>query len=205
MYEYGTKEHAQAVCAILDKIYPTAGCSLTFSSPLEILVATQLSAQCTDARVNLVTPGLFRKYRNAHDFASVSQEELENDIRSTGFYHNKAKNLRACCAILEERYGGAVPDDMDALVTLPGVGRKTANCVLAMAFGRAEGIVVDTHVLRISQRLGLTGQTTAERVEEDLMQILPQDRWVKFSHQLILFGRETCTARGPKCDKCPFN
>ncbi|MDO4585210.1 MAG: endonuclease III [Planctomycetia bacterium] len=200
--KYGTKNHAKKVCDELERLYPDAGCSLEHYTPLELLVATILSAQCTDARVNLVTPALFQKYPTAEDYALVSQEELENDIRSTGFYHNKAKNIRACCKILAEQYGGEVPPDMEVLVTLPGVGRKTANCVLGAAYGIAEGIVVDTHVQRLSQRIGLTHSTTPEKIEADLIQIVPQNLWIKLSHQLILHGRNVCPARKPRCEQC---
>lgn len=203
--QYGTAEHARCVCVGLDLLYPDAGCALHFSSALELLVAVILSAQCTDVRVNIVTKTLFQKYRTASDFASASQEELEDDIHSTGFYHNKAKNIRECCRILDEKYGGSVPQEMDALVSLPGVGRKTANCVLGTFYGIADGVVVDTHVLRLSHRLGLSNAVTPEKVEADLMRIVPREKWVKISHQLILLGRSLCTARSPKCENCLFN
>ena len=164
-----------------------------------------LSAQCTDVRVNIVTKDLFKKYRSAADYANVSQEELEAYIHITGFYHNKAKNIRECCKILVEKYGGEVPDSMDELVQLPGVGRKTANCVLGTFWGIADGVVVDTHVLRLAQRMGLSEETTPEKVEQDLMRIVPRDKWVKISHQLILHGRNVCMARNPQCEKCLFN
>lgn len=202
---YGSAAHAQKVCECLDTLYPEPGCALHFRNPLELLVAVILSAQCTDARVNIVTQSLFQKYQSAADYANVSQEELEHDIHSTGFYRNKAKNIRECCRILTEKFNGEVPVSMEELVQLPGVGRKTANCVLGTFYGIAEGVVVDTHVLRLSQRLGLSEETTPEKVEQDLMRIVPQDRWVKISHQLILFGRNICTARNPKCAECPFN
>ena len=202
---YGSAAHAQKVCECLDTLYPDPGCALHFRNPLELLVAVILSAQCTDARVNIVTQSLFQKYQSAADYANVSQEELEHDIHSTGFYRNKAKNIRECCRILTEKFNGEVPVSMEELVQLPGVGRKTANCVLGTFYGIAEGVVVDTHVLRLSQRLGLSEDTTPEKIEQDLMRIVPQDRWVKMSHQLILFGRHICTARNPKCAECPFN
>ncbi len=189
------------ILKILDQLYPDARCSLNFSNPLELLVATILSAQCTDDRVNEVTRKLFKKYRSAADYASVSQEELEEDIRSTGFYKNKAKNLRKCCQELVEKFNGEVPPDLDKLVKLPGIGRKTANVVLGAAFG-IPGIVVDTHVKRISQRLGLTREKDPVKIEFDLMKIIPKDRWTKFSHQLIYHGRAVCKSRKPLCDEC---
>ncbi len=189
------------ILKILDQLYPDARCSLNFANPLELLVATILSAQCTDDRVNEVTRKLFKKYRSAADYASVSQEELEEDIRSTGFYKNKAKNLRKCCQELVEKFNGEVPPDLDKLVKLPGIGRKTANVVLGAAFG-IPGIVVDTHVKRISQRLGLTREKDPVKIEFDLMKIIPKDRWTKFSHQLIYHGRAVCKSRKPLCDEC---
>jgi endonuclease III len=185
-------------------LYPDAGCSLDFSSPLELLVATILSAQCTDQRVNLVTAELFKKFRRAADYAHVGQAELERRIKSTGFFRNKAKNIRACCQTLEEEHGGEVPGDLDALVALSGVGRKTANVVLGTAFGIASGVVVDTHVGRISRRLGLTSQKDAVKVERDLIQRIAKPRWVDFSHRMIRHGRELCIARKPRCDECPM-
>ncbi|MDO4575430.1 MAG: endonuclease III [Planctomycetia bacterium] len=201
--KYGTKAHAKKVCEILDALFPDAGCELRFYSPLELLIATILSAQCTDARVNIVTQDLFQKYKTAQDYATAPLEALENDIHSTGFYHNKAKNIRACCQILVEKYHGEVPKEMDALVALPGVGRKTANCVRGSAFGLADGVVVDTHVSRISQKMGLTQETTPEKIERDLMKIVPQEKWIQISHQMILLGRSVCPARSPKCADCP--
>lgn len=203
--QYGTPAHAQKILEGLEILYPDAGCALNHLSALQLLVAVILSAQCTDVRVNIVTKDLFKKYRTAADYANASQEELEADIHSTGFYHNKAKNIRECCRILVEKYGGEVPDSMDELVQLPGVGRKTANCVLGTFWGIADGVVVDTHVLRLAQRMGLSEETTPEKVEQDLMRIVPQDKWVKISHQLILHGRNVCMARNPQCEKCLFN
>lgn len=203
--QYGTAAHARQICAGLDLLYPDASCELIHQSALQILISVILSAQCTDARVNLVTKSLFQKYRTAADFANSTQEELEEAIHSTGFYHNKAKNIRACCRILVEKFNGEVPSTMEELLPLPGVGRKTANCVLGTFFNIADGVVVDTHVLRLSQRLGLSQETTPEKVEQDLMRIVPQDRWVKISHQLILHGRQVCMARNPKCGECLFN
>jgi endonuclease-3 len=203
--QYGTPAHAQKILEGLEILYPDAGCALNHLSALQLLIAVILSAQCTDVRVNIVTKDLFKKYRTAADYANASQEELEADIHSTGFYHNKAKNIRECCRILVEKYGGEVPDSMDELVQLPGVGRKTANCVLGTFWGIADGVVVDTHVLRLAQRMGLSEETTPEKVEQDLMRVVPQDKWVKISHQLILHGRNVCMARNPQCEKCIFN
>lgn len=196
--------YAKKVVRILAKSYPDAVCSLDFKTPLELLVATILSAQCTDIRVNLVTKDLFRKYRSAADYAQAPPEELKTAIVSTGFFNNKAKSIQACCAILADQYGGKVPKDMDALVTLPGVGRKTASVVLGTAYGIASGVVVDTHVTRVAQRLGLTRQKTAEKIEADLMEAIPQDEWIAFSHRMIEHGRRVCTARKPKCNECPL-
>ncbi len=191
----------KAILEILDKLYPDAKCSLDFTNPLELLVATILSAQCTDERVNQVTRELFKKYRSAEDYAKASQEELEEDIRPTGFYKNKAKSLRKCCKALVEKFEGEVPADLDELVKLPGIGRKTANVVLGAAFN-IPGIVVDTHVKRISQRLGLTREKDPVKIEFDLMKIIPKEKWTKFSHQLIYHGRAVCKARKPLCDQC---
>ena len=203
--QYGTPAHAQKILEGLEILYPDAGCALNHLSALQLLIAVILSAQCTDVRVNIVTKDLFKKYRSAADYANAPQEELEADIHSTGFYHNKAKNIRECCRILVEKYGGEVPDSMDELVQLPGVGRKTANCVLGTFWGIADGVVVDTHVLRLAQRMGLSEETSPEKVEQDLMRIVPQEKWVKISHQLILHGRNVCMARNPQCEKCLFN
>lgn len=202
MRKYGTKNHALAVIATLETLYPAADCALHFASPLQLLIATILSAQCTDARVNIVTQTLFQKYKTASDFAEISLETLEKEIHSTGFYRNKAKNIRACCQMLVEKYGGEVPAEMATLVTLPGVGRKTANCVLGAGFGLAEGVTVDTHVFRLAHRIGLSAANTPEKVEADLMKIVPREKWILVSHLLILHGRQVCPARKPKCDDC---
>lgn len=186
----------------LKKAYPTAHCALNHSNAFELLIATILSAQCTDERVNIVTSTLFRKYRGPKDFASASQAELETDIRSTGFFRNKAKNIRATSQRLIDEYGGEVPATMDELLSLPGVARKTANVVLGNAFGIASGVVVDTHVARLSQRLGLTKEKTPEKIELDLQVLVPRKHWVMFSHWLIFHGRQTCQARKPKCIEC---
>jgi endonuclease-3 len=190
------------ILPILKKTYPAAKCSLDHASPLELLVATILSAQCTDDRVNIVTRTLFAKYRSAKDYASVPQEELEKDIQSTGFYRNKAKSIRAMAAALVEQHGGQVPQTMDELTHLAGVGRKTANVVLGNAFGVNDGIVVDTHVTRLSERLGLTKHSDAVKIEQDLMQIVPRDQWTLWSHLMIYHGRAICQARKPKCTQC---
>jgi len=187
----------------MDSAYPNAECALKHSNPLELLIATILSAQCTDERVNLVTRDLFRKYRTPKDYADAPREELERDIRSTGFYHNKTKSIQGACRMLIEKFGGSVPDSMEALLQLPGVARKTANVVLGVAFCKAEGIVVDTHVFRVSRRLDLTESETPEQIERDLMQLIPRSRWISFSHQMILHGRRTCKARKPLCPVCP--
>jgi endonuclease III len=188
----------------LDKAFPGAQCALIHKSPLELLLATILSAQCTDERVNIVTRDLFRKYRTPQDYANAPQEELENEIRSTGFYRNKTKSIQGACRMILEKYAGVVPDTMEELLQLPGVARKTANVVLGVAFGKAEGIVVDTHVFRVSRRLDLTKSETPERIESDLMQEIPRNRWISFSHQMILHGRKTCKARKPICSECPI-
>jgi endonuclease-3 len=186
----------------LDRAYPNAQCALMHTNPLQLLIATILSAQCTDERVNIVTRELFQKYRSPEDYAHVAREVLEEDIKSTGFYRNKAKSIQAACGMILEKFGGSVPDTMQELVQLPGVARKTANVVLGVAYGKAEGIVVDTHVFRVSRRLDLTSANTPENVERDLMLIIPRSRWISFSHQMILHGRTTCKARKPLCLNC---
>jgi len=186
----------------LGKVYPEAHCELDYADPLELLVATILSAQCTDKRVNMVTPALFRKYRTARAYAEAPQEVLEKEIQSTGFFRSKAKSLRAMAAGLVEKHGGKVPAKMEDLVALRGVGRKTANVVLGNAFGINDGVVVDTHVLRLSRRLGLTKHAEPEKVESDLMKLVPRDKWADFSHWLIWHGRRRCYARKPDCDAC---
>ena len=188
---------------ILDQTYPKAKCSLDFNNPLELLVATVLSAQCTDERVNQVTKSLFKKYRIAADYANAPREEMEDDIRSTGFFRNKAKSLKNCGAALVEKHQGEVPGSLEKLVKLPGIGRKTANVILGTAF-KIPGIVVDTHVGRITQRMGLTREQDPVKIEFDLMEIIPKDKWTTFSHQLIQHGRKICNARKPKCAQCPL-
>ncbi len=196
------KARAAAVIGRLRKAYPNADCALIHASPFELLIATILSAQCTDARVNIVTADLFRKYRRPADYLSVPQTDLERDIHSTGFFRNKARNIRAACKRIIEEYRGEVPQTMDEMLTLGGVARKTANVVLGNAFGIASGVVVDTHVSRLSQRLGLTANTTPEKIEIDLQQIVPKKYWVMFPHWLIHHGRQVCVARKPRCGEC---
>lgn len=188
----------------LDRAYPDAGCALRHTDPWQLLVATILSAQCTDERVNAVTPGLFRRFPDPAAMAAAPLEEIEALIRSTGFFRNKAKHLRGSARILCAEYGGVVPADMKALLSLPGVARKTANVVLGTAFGRAEGVVVDTHVKRLSFRMGLTRHADPAKVERDLMERFPKRRWILLSHQLILHGRALCRARRPACAACPL-
>ena len=184
------------------KVYPGAHCELDFRNPLELLIATILSAQCTDKRVNMVTPALFKKYRTAADYAKAPQPELERAIRSTGFFRNKTKSIRAATSTIDKKFGGKVPDSMEKLRELPGVGRKTANVVLGNAFHKDEGIVVDTHVMRLSQRLRLTKQTDPEKIERDLMKLVPRKHWTNWSHWLIWHGRRRCYARKPDCSQC---
>jgi endonuclease III len=186
----------------LDQTYPEAKTALHFNTPLELLVATILSAQCTDERVNQVTVTLFKKYRSAKDYARTPLKTLEPEIKSTGFFRAKAKSIQGACQRIVEEFGGEVPRTMEELLTLPGVARKTANVVLGSAFGIASGIVVDTHVLRLSQRLGLTQNTIREKVEQDLMGLIPEAEWISFSHRLIQHGRAVCKARKPLCPKC---
>jgi len=194
----------QRILSGLDKAYPDARCALRHNNPLELLVATILSAQCTDERVNQVTKDLFRKYHAPREYADIPRTILEQDIRSTGFFHNKARSIQGACRMVIEKFGGAVPETMEDLLQLPGVARKTANVVLGVAFGKAEGIVVDTHVFRVSRRLDITHSDTPEQIERDLMRIIPRDRWISFSHQMILHGRTTCKARNPLCLICPI-
>lgn len=199
------KERATEIIKRLRKAHPDAHCALVHTSPFELLIATILSAQCTDARVNIVTADLFRKYRGPQDFLDVTQQELEKDIHSTGFFRNKAKNIQAACCRIIDEYGGEIPKTMDELLTLGGVARKTANVVLGNAFGIASGVVVDTHISRLSQRLGLTENTTPEKIERDLTEIIPQKHWVMFPHWIIFHGRQICHARKPKCGECALS
>ena len=195
-------ERTQKIISALKRTYPNAHCELNFSNPLELLIATILSAQCTDKRVNIVTAELFKKYRNARDFAEAPLPEIEAAVKTTGFFRNKAKNIKACCAALVEKFGGQVPRTMDELHSLAGVGRKTANVVLGNAFGINVGVVVDTHVARLSFRLGLTKLTDAVKLEQELMKLVPQNDWTLFSHWLIWHGRRRCAARRPDCVNC---
>lgn len=190
------------ILATLDKMYPEAACALHHDNAWELLVATILSAQCTDKRVNMVTPGLFRKYPTVLDFANAKQEELAQDIRSTGFFNNKAKSVIGAARKILGDFGGDVPRDIDQLLTVPGAARKTANVVLGTAFGIASGVVVDTHVQRIARRLDLTRETNPGKIEKDLMKTVPKERWILFSHQIIHHGRALCVARNPKCAEC---
>jgi endonuclease-3 len=197
-----TNKHKTKIIAMLKKQYPNAGCSLNFRTPHQLLVATILSAQCTDERVNLVTPGLFEKYKTPADFAGSSIIELENDIRSTGFFRNKAKAIKESSKMIMGKFAGQTPNKMEQLVDLPGVGRKTAGVILGTAFGKAEGIVVDTHVSRLSQRLGFTMEKDASKIERDLMLVIPKKNWIIFSHLMIFHGRSVCKARKPDCGNC---
>ncbi len=201
-----TREQLQArvgqIIRALKKTYPDATCALNHSSPFELLVATILSAQCTDERVNIVTANLFRKYRKPEDYPAVSREELERDINSVTFFRNKAKSIQEASRLLIEKHNGQLPQTLEELVELPGVGRKTANVVLGTAFGIPTGVVVDTHVMRVSQRLGLTENKQPEKIEADLIELLPKKEWIDFSHRLIWHGRRVCQARKPMCEKC---
>lgn len=196
------RERVAQLLEVLPEVYPGAHCELDFKTPLQLLVATILSAQCTDKRVNLVTPALFKRYRSAAEFAEASPDELESMIRSTGFFRSKTKSIRAAAAAIVEKHRGKVPETMEELHALPGVGRKTANVVLGNAFGKEEGVVVDTHVARVSSRLRLTKQTDAEKIEADLMKLVPRERWTIWSHWLIWHGRRRCFAQRPDCRQC---
>jgi endonuclease III len=196
------KARVQMILKTLDEMYPDATCALIHRNPWELLVATILSAQCTDRRVNAVTPGLFRKYPTPRDFAGVRPEALADDIRSTGFFNNKAKSIVGAAKKILGEFGGKVPRTLEELITVPGAARKTANVVLGTAYGIASGIVVDTHVQRISRRLDLTKQSDPVKVERDLVKIIPQERWILFAHQIIYHGRALCIARKPKCAEC---
>jgi endonuclease-3 len=195
-------ERIAAILKALDEAYPDAVCALTHRTPWELLVATILSAQCTDVRVNMVTPELFKRFPTPAAMAKAQLPELEELIRTTGFFRNKAKSLQGAAKKITEQFGGKVPETLAELITVPGAARKTANVVLGVSYGKAEGVVVDTHVFRISRRLDLTKSDTAEKVEQDLMRILPKDHWIRFSHQVIHHGRQVCIARNPKCDQC---
>ena len=196
------KKRVLKIIRLLKKAYPDARCSLNHSNPLELLLATILSAQCTDERVNIVTADLFRKYRRPEDYVNAPRLELESDIRSTGFFRNKTKSLQGACKVIIEEYGGRVPETLDELLSLPGVARKTANVVLGNAFGIAAGVVVDTHVSRLSQRLGITRNNQPEKIERDLMEVVPRKDWIEFPHLMIYHGRKVCKARAPQCGDC---
>ncbi|HWZ46537.1 MAG TPA: endonuclease III [Candidatus Saccharimonadales bacterium] len=195
-------QRVKAILQGLDHLYPGVTCALTHTSPWELLVATILSAQCTDARVNMVTPVIFRKYPTPRDFAALTPEQLEPDIHSTGFFRNKAKSIIGSAKKVVSEYGGNVPDEMHKLLSMPGVARKTANVVLGSWFGQAIGVVVDTHVHRIARRLELTRNNDPKTIEQDLMKVLPQNKWIEFSHQIIHHGRAVCVARRPRCSEC---
>ena len=195
-------ERIAAILKALDEAYPDAVCALNHRSPWELLVATILSAQCTDVRVNMVTPELFKRFPTPQAMAKAELPELIEIIRTTGFFNNKAKSIKGAAQAIVDRFGGKVPETLVELITVPGAARKTANVVLGVSYGKAEGVVVDTHVFRIAHRLDLTKGDTAEKVEQDLMRILPKDHWIRFSHQVIHHGRQVCIARNPKCDKC---
>jgi endonuclease-3 len=195
-------ERIQAILKALDEAYPDAVCALTHRTPWELLVATILSAQCTDVRVNMVTPELFRRFPTPQAMSKAPLPELEELIRTTGFFRNKAKSIQGAAKKITEQFGGKVPETLAELITVPGAARKTANVVLGVSYGKAEGVVVDTHVFRIARRLDLTKSDTAEKVEQDLMRILPEDHWIRFSHQVIHHGRQVCVARNPRCKDC---
>lgn len=199
------EQRAPEIIRILSEAYPQATVALNFSTPLEMLVATILSAQCTDERVNQVTASLFQKYRTCEDYLRVPEAELAADIKPTGFFNQKTRAIRGACQRIVEIYGGQVPDTMGDLLTLPGVARKTANIVLGNAFGKVEGIAVDTHVRRLAERLGFTTEKDPDKIERDLMRLVPRDRWFPFTYVLIEHGRRICTARNPKCEICPVN
>jgi len=199
------KERAAKIIELLEKEHPDAKIALKFSNPLELLIATILSAQTTDERVNIVTESLFKKYTKPEEYADADLVKLEQDIRSTGFYHNKARNIQNCCKLLVEKYNSQVPRTMEELVELPGVARKTANIVLYGAYGKIEGVAVDTHVRRLSQRLGLTENEDQDKIEQDLMRLVPKEKWMHLTDLLIFHGRRVCIAKKPRCDACVLN
>jgi len=201
----GSKTRVLKIIELLEKEYPDAKTALNYATPLELLVATILSAQCTDKRVNIVTKTLFKKYRKPEDYANANLQELEEDIRSTGFYRNKARNLKKCCQILIEKFNSKVPKTMDEIVELPGVARKTANIVLSNVYGVVEGIAVDTHVRRLSKRLGFSEHDEPNKIERDLMEIVPKTEWMRITDLLIFHGRRICGAKNPRCRSCVLN
>jgi endonuclease-3 len=202
--DYTSPARIRKIFAVLDRVFPRAECALRHENPFQLLVATILSAQCTDERVNRVTPELFRNYPTPQDFAALAPPVLEREIRSTGFFRNKTKSIIGAAKKIVADFGGQVPRTMEQILTLPGVARKTANVVLGTAYGILSGVVVDTHVFRVSRRLKLTNRSTPEKVEQDLMKLVPQDRWISFAHQVIWFGRKICHARKPLCAECPL-
>ena len=199
------EERAPEIITRLSKAHPDAHVALNFTNPLECLVATILSAQCTDERVNMVTASLFTKYRTAEDYLKVPVEELAADIKPTGFFNQKTKSLRGACARIVDAYGGKVPNTMEDLITLPGVARKTANIVLGNSYGVVEGIAIDTHVRRVGERVGFTSEKDPDKIEQDLMRLIPRKRWFDFTYVIIDHGRGTCVARKPRCDECPVS
>jgi endonuclease-3 len=199
------KARVAKIVGLLEKEHPDARIALNYLNPLELLVATILSAQCTDQRVNIVTKTLFKKYRRAEDYANADLKELEQDIKSTGFYRNKARNIKKCCQMLVEKFNSQIPKTMEEILELPGVARKTANIVLSNAYGIVEGIAVDTHVRRLAKRLGLTSNEEPVKIEQDLMKLVPRNKWMKFTDLLIFHGRRVCTAKKPKCEACVIN
>lgn len=201
----GTRPRVLKIIELLEKEHPDAKVALSYATPLELLIATILSAQCTDERVNIVTKTLFKKYRTPQDYANADLKELEQDIKSTGFYHNKAKNIKRCCQMLVEKFNLQIPRTMEELLELPGVARKTANIVLSNVYGVVEGIAVDTHVRRLACRLGLTENDDPNKIEQDLMMIVPKDKWMRITDLLIFHGRRICTAKKPKCEACVLN
>jgi endonuclease-3 len=201
----GDKNRTLKIIELLEKEHRDAKIALNHTNPLELLIATILSAQCTDERVNIVTKTLFKKYRSAEDYAKADLKELEQDIRSTGFYRNKAKNIKKCCQMIVGKFSSQVPKTMEEILELPGVARKTANIVLSNAYGVVEGIAVDTHVRRLSRRLRLTANDNPDKIEQDLMKLVPKGKWMRFTELLIFHGRKTCTAKRPKCKTCVVN
>ncbi len=199
------KRRSKKIIFLLKKEYPYAKCSLNFKNPLELMVATILSAQCTDVRVNIVTKTLFKKYRKTDDYLKVTQKKLEEDIKSTGFFRNKAKAIQSGCKTISEKFGGRVPKNMGDLTSLNGIGRKTANVILGNAYGISSGIAVDTHVTRLSKRLGLSYAKTPEKIEQELIKLVPRSDWILFPHLIIFHGRKICQARNPKCPQCGLN
>ncbi|MBS7632257.1 endonuclease III [Candidatus Bathyarchaeota archaeon] len=202
---FNSKAKVLKIIKLLEKEFPDAKIALQYSNPLELLIATILSAQCTDERVNIVTQKLFKKYRTVKDYAEADLKELEQDIKSTGFYRNKARNIKKCCQMLIEKFNSQIPKTMEQMLELPGVARKTANIVLSNAYGIVEGIAVDTHVRRVSKRLGLTDQEDADKIEQDLMKIVPKKSWMRITDLLIFLGRRTCSAKKPNCHQCVLN